>query len=262
MHNFKFRKRIVSLLEKGEVFAVAKLILVNGHAPQDPGTSMIVKKDKKIEFTIGGGPFEAEVIEDSVNLILSGGSIIQKKYNLNIKDLGMYCSGEAVVLIEVLKPPPNLFIFGAGHVGSKLANISAQLDIFNVFLIDDRKNFIEKSLFSKHESLNLVHTDENWMKNIPTPKKDSFLVVLTRCHATDKVLIKNYIYKDYAYLGMLGSKTKVKKMWNELQSEGLRRSALEKIYAPIGLKIGAKNPSEIAISVLGEILKVKKSTLS
>ncbi len=257
MHNFKFRKRIVSLLEKGEVFAVAKLILVNGHAPQTPGTSMIIKRNKSIEFTIGGGPFEAEVIEDALSLINSEKVIIQKKYKLNIKELGMYCSGEAVVLIEVLKPPPKLFIFGAGHVGGKLAVISSQLDIFNIFLIDDRKEFLDEGLFSQYENLKLIHTDEKWIKGVPEPDKDSFLVVLTRCHGTDKNLIKNYIDKNYAYLGMLGSQTKVKKMWKELQIEGVDEENLKKVYAPIGLKISAKNPSEISISILGEILKIK-----
>ena len=262
MHNFKFRKRIVALLENREVFAVAKLILVNGHGPQKPGTSMIVKKDKSIEFTIGGGPFEAEVIEDSVKLISSEKIIIQKKYKLNKKDLGMYCSGEAVVLIEVLKPPPNLFIFGAGHVGEKLAIISSQLDVFNVFLIDDRKKFLDEGLFSQYENLKLIHTDEKWTKGIPETTKDSFLVILTRCHGTDKVLIKNYIYKNYSYLGMLGSQTKVKKMWAELESEGIDREILKKVYSPIGLKINAKNPSEISISILSEILKIKTATSS
>jgi len=259
MNNFNFRKKVVCLLEKGKAFAIAKLILVNGHAPQKPGTAMIVYKDKSIDFTIGGGPFEAEVISDAVHLINSGKRIIQKTYKLNIKDLGMYCSGEAVVLIESVQPPPKLFIFGAGHVGSKLAKVASDLDIFNIFLIDDRKSFLDKQDFYDWENVNLVHTDPKWIKGIPEIELSSFLVILTRCHATDKILVKNYAEKQQSYIGMLGSKSKVVKMWKELKSEGLNPASLDKVHAPIGLNIGGKNPSEISISILAEILKVKSN---
>ncbi len=259
MNNFNFRKKVVSLLEKGNNFAIAKLILVNGHAPQKPGTAMIVYSDKSIDFTIGGGPFEAEVISDAVDLINSGKKIIQKTYKLNIKDLGMYCSGEAVVLIEAVQPPPKLFIFGAGHIGAKLAKIASELDIFNIFLIDDRKAFLNKQDFCDWENVNLVHTDAKWIKGIPEIDPASFLVILTRCHATDKILVKNYAEIKQAYIGMLGSKSKVIKMWKELENEGLNPHSLEKVHAPIGLNLGGKNPSEISISILAEVLKVKSN---
>ena len=84
-------------------------------------------------------------------------------------------------------------------------------------------------------------------------------MILTRCHATDKILVKNYAEVKQAYIGMLGSKSKVIKMWKELENEGLNPHSLKKVHAPIGLNLGGKNPSEISISILAEVLKVKSN---
>ena len=100
MRKSELFKRISELLNEGKSFAVGTILEVKGSVPQKSGTKMIVFSDSTIEYTIGGGPFEAQVIHDSIELMKNGGSSEIKKYELTEDSLGMFCQGVAKVLIE------------------------------------------------------------------------------------------------------------------------------------------------------------------
>ena len=255
MRKSELFKRISELLNEGKSFAVGTILEVKGSVPQKSGTKMIVFSDSTIEYTIGGGPFEAQVIHDSIELMKNGGSSEIKKYELTEDSLGMFCQGVAKVLIECFHPEANLIIFGAGHVGYAFANLASELGAFNITVADDRPEFADAVRFNG--SINVVLTDRDYEDNLPDVDANSMVVIITRCHPTDKGLVKRYATSDAAYVGMIGSKSKRKILFKELEKEGVPIEALDKVHSPIGIQLGGKEPAEIAVSILAEIVKVK-----
>lgn len=253
----EFHRRVVALLEAGERVATARLVRVAGHAPQDPGAALVVHPGGEVEFTIGGGPFEAEVIQDCLALLESGEAVVQKTYDLTREALGMDCAGRVTVLLEAPLPTERLVVFGGGHVGSRIAAAGAALGLFEVWVVDDREAFADAALHPGAHKV--VHTDREWVEGVPELGPHDHVVVATRCHATDGVLVERHAGAKVAFLGMLGSKAKVATMWAELEVKGVPREALERINAPVGAFLGAKAPGEIAASVLAQIVAKRRA---
>lgn len=247
-------RRISDLLRERRQFVVAEIVQVKGSAPQRPGTKMIVHRDGSFEFTIGGGTFEAEVLQDAIAAFHQNNPI-HREYRLTKDDNGMYCQGLVRVMFESYSPGPALMIFGGGHVGQALSRIAAATELFSVTVIDDRAQFANSE---KHPDANsVVLTDRHFIKDVPEPDDESYLVIVTRCHATDMLLVERYLQKPAAYLGLIGSNAKVRQFRKELIDKGVSEKLLDRVHAPIGLPIGGKDPAEVAISILAELIQVK-----
>ncbi|MCH7493269.1 XdhC family protein [bacterium] len=256
MGGVEFHRRVVALLEAGTQFATARLVRVAGHSPQDPGAAMIVHPDGGIEFTIGGGPFEAEVIQDCVALLGRGEAVLQRTYDLTREALGMDCAGRVTVLLEAPLPTERLVVFGGGHVGARIAAAGAALGLFQVWVIDDREAFADAALHPGAHRV--VHTDREWVEGVPELGPHDHVVVVTRCHPTDAILVERHAGAPVAFLGMLGSKAKVATMWAELKAKGVDPGDLARVHAPVGSFLGAKAPGEIAASVLAQIVSLRR----
>ncbi|MCI0603291.1 XdhC/CoxI family protein [bacterium] len=250
-------RRIATLLDLRKHFVVATILETKGSCPQQSGAKIIVRSDGSFEFTIGGGTFEAEVIQDSLAFLKSD-SPQTRDYKLTKSELGMYCQGLVKVFFEKYAPRPQLLIFGGGHVGQALSRIGAATELFSVVVVDDRKEYASRK---KHPAADrIILTDRNFTKKIPQVDEETYIVILTRCHATDKLLVQKYADSKTAYVGLIGSQAKIRQFARELQQEeGMQAKTFERIHAPVGLQIGGKNPSEIAISILAEVLLVKNS---
>jgi xanthine dehydrogenase accessory factor len=249
-------RRIAELLSQRQNFVVATILEVKGSAPQRPGTRMIVHPDSSFEFTIGGGTFEAEVIQDAL-AALHEIQPIYREYKLTKADIGMYCQGLVRVMFESYSPRAQLMIFGGGHVGQALGLLSAASELFSVTVIDDRSEFAD---VEKHKTVDkVILTDRNYKKDVPPTDPETYIVVVTRCHETDQLLVKKYLKEPFAYLGLIGSRAKVRQFKKELIEQGIPEKLLERLHAPIGLPIGGKDPSEVAISILAELVQVKNS---
>jgi xanthine dehydrogenase accessory factor len=213
---------------------------------------MIVYENGKIMGTIGGGDLEKKVIEDAQKVICNSTASVYKHDLLH--QHGMCCGGTVEIFIEPIVKLTRLFIFGAGHTGNALAKFASDAG-FEVFLIDDRKEYIDECTLPQINKMNLNHLaacealkfDEN-----------AFIVITTYSHQIDRDILAFCVKKPWAYLGMIGSDRKVlmtKKMFVE---SGIGNpEELEKIHMPIGLDIGAQTPEEIAISILAELIKIK-----
>lgn len=171
---------------------------------------------------------------------------------------GRAASREDVFVQRVL-PPLRLLIFGAGHVGAKLAEVAAATGIFTVEVVDDRPAFADPEKLSGAETVHLA--PENYAGELPLPDARTFVAVITRCHATDQAVVRTLIRsgRPCAYLGMIGSVPKRVKLFKQLADEGLPRQALEAVFSPMGLPIGGKSPGEIAISILAEMIRQKNA---
>ncbi len=246
--------RIAALLEDGRAFASARLLDVEGSVPQEPGAALIVRADGAIEGTIGGGRFEATVAADALALLEAGGAVEVREYALTRDELRMYCAGRARVLLEAHRPAPDLVVFGGGHVGEALGRLAADVGLFRTTLVDDRPLYAARDRHPRVDRV--VRTDPTYTEGAPALGPDSYVVLVTRCHDVDRTLLKRLAPLDLAYLGMIGSKTKARSLFRELEAEGVPRERLERVRAPIGLDLGpTKDPGAVALSILAEVVK-------
>jgi len=249
-------RRIATLLSQRRTFVIATIVETKGSVPQIAGSRMIIHADASFEFTIGGGSFEAEVIQDAL-AVFAADSSQSREYRLTKPDLGMYCQGVVKIFFEKQTPRPQLLIFGGGHVGQALSRVASATDLFSVIVVDDRQEYAN---IKKHPDADaVILTDREFTMNIPLVDDDTYIIIVTRCHATDKLLVKKYIDAGGAYIGLIGSRPKIKQFAKELETEGVPAKSFENIHAPIGIQIGGKDPAEIAISILAEVIQAKNA---
>lgn len=170
----------------------------------------------------------------------------QSKGLLEIKGQRIFC--------ETLGSEKKLVICGGGHVSIPIIKIGKLLE-FHVTVIEDRPMYADHAREAKADEV--ICDDFRKALDRIGGDSDTYFVIVTRGHRYDKVCLEVILQKDNAYIGMIGSKLRVKQVKELLISEGCEEERLNKIYSPIGLAIGAETPEEISISILAEIIKVK-----
>ncbi len=251
-------EEIVRIKEAGEEAALVTIVSATGSTPREEGAKMLVKPDGTIVGTIGGGSLEAQVIKEAVGVIKLSKP---KRIHFTLSDeeaseVGMICGGDLEVFIEPILTAPTLYIFGGGHISLPLAQMGKLLG-FKIAVIDDRADFASAERFPEAE---FVLADE-LTKAFPKLKIDklSYIVIVTRGHQHDELVLEWAISTSAKYIGMIGSKTKVKTIFSHLLAKGISKEKLDGVHSPIGLEIGAQTPEEIAVSILAEIINVRRS---
>ncbi|MEW5937160.1 MAG: selenium-dependent molybdenum cofactor biosynthesis protein YqeB [Candidatus Thermoplasmatota archaeon] len=256
MHGFY--ERLAELVRAHPVVAIATVVETSGSAPRERGAKMVILPDGSTWGTIGGGVLEMQVREDALQALSSGRDGFFKSYALVEKEmggLGSLCGGTASVHVEVVRARDRLLLFGAGHIGTALSQI-AQFMEMEVYVVDEREDYAKKDRLPEVKEIIRASPSAPELRALVTPW--TYIVILTHSHAQDKAALGNMIPTDAAYIGMIGSRRKVVKILNELASEGVGRKALERVHTPIGLDIGAETPAEIALSILSEIVCVRR----
>jgi xanthine dehydrogenase accessory factor len=165
--------------------------------------------------------------------------------------------GKVELFVEVQRRPPTLLIVGAGHVALPLAQLGKMLE-FKVVVLDDRPRFANKQRFPMADEV-LAQPFRETLRNWPIDQ-DTYIVLVTRGHSHDVECLLEVIASPARYIGMIGSKRRVKAVFELLEKEqGLDPAKLARVFAPIGLDIGAEAPAEIAVSIAAEIINVHRS---
>lgn len=159
------------------------------------------------------------------------------------------------LLVEPATTVVQLLILGAGHIAVPLATM-AKIVGYEVTVVDDRPSFANTNRFSTADRV-ICNDFERALESVEIGPQ-TFVVIITRGHRYDKVCLRKVINKPAAYIGMIGSRKRVKSLILDLETEGIAREALQKVYSPIGLKIGAETPEEIAVCILAELIKVQR----
>jgi xanthine dehydrogenase accessory factor len=157
-------------------------------------------------------------------------------------------------VVEPLSVFSNLYIFGAGHVSQFLSKAANLVD-FNVTVIDDREEFANRERFPEADSI--IVEDFNKAFNALDFTTNSYIVIVTRGHSHDALVLEKSIEQPTRYIGMIGSKRKVRMVLDYLREKGVKKEILESIHAPIGIDINSETPQEIAISIVAELIKVR-----
>lgn len=257
--SLEFLEKIARLLREGKRVAVATLVETTGSTPRKAGARIAVVSDGTLLDSVGGGALEAMIVEDARRFLEEGGTGV-KEYSLREGDhpgsTGMVCGGRARVHFQVEIPPERLIIFGGGHVGAALARLSAGLG-FDVTVVEDRPRFLENVAFGG--PVRLWQAGPDFVGDLPAIDPSTYVAVVTRCHRTDLAALRRVAGSSAAYLGLIGSRRKVGVVMDRLREEGVPEEALERIRAPIGLPIGACTPEEIAVSIAGEMIRVRRN---
>lgn len=230
---------------------------VKGSTPRKQGAKMIVYENSEIFGTIGGGDLEKKVIENALEVLKTHKPAVFKHDLLH--QHGMCCGGTVEIYIEPIMNKKKLYIFGSGHTGQALAKFAVNFE-FDIFVIDERKEYLDVLAVDGINKMNLEH--DKALRTLPF-NNDVFIVIVTHSHQIDRDILAYCIKKPFAYLGMIGSERKVKvtkKMFIDGNIGTL--DELEKVHMPIGMDISAETPEEIAVSILGELIKVKNRVLN
>ncbi len=244
----------------GEAFVLATIIRTIGSSPRQPGARMIICPDQSIIGTIGGGHFEKLVIDDSVAMFRGDDQTLFKSYRFEEQGedaTGMSCGGEAHVFLEVFHTPRRLVVFGGGHVCRALVQLIQPMD-FCITVVDDRAEILDYF----PDSITTMHTDNQWQENFPPLDRNTYVVIVTKGHKGDKSVLARVLQQQCAYVGMIGSKAKIKHVFDDLEAEGVDPALFKQVYSPIGLDIGGEGPHEIAVSILAEIIAVQRGKIA
>jgi xanthine dehydrogenase accessory factor len=174
------------------------------------------------------------------------------------EESGLICGGQMTVYIEPVEAAPQLYIVGAGHVGHQLAKVARPAG-FRIHVLDDREKFANAERFPEADEIT-VDSIPDWLHKADIPQT-AYVVVVTRGHRHDLDALRSLAARDLRYLGLIGSKAKVKKIYDALIEEGMPLECLSRVHAPIGLDIGAVTPEEIAISILAELIAVRRGRM-
>src|SRR5581483_4503948 len=251
-------EELVRLRQSGQKCALATIVEVRGSIPSYESAKLLVREDGSMIGTIGGGCVEAEVWNAAREVIET-----EKPKHLTFNlgqdaayDNGLICGGQLDVFVEPVLPVPYAFIFGAGHISKSLAKVSA-LAGFSPVVVDNRESFANRERFPDASEVHAGEYEEVFPRlNI---NENSYVIVVTRGHRDDMRVLKLAIGTTARYIAMIGSKRKVINVIRELEKEGVPREAFERIFAPMGLNIGAVSPEEIAISVAAEMIAVRRN---
>ncbi len=249
-------QEINKIVTAGQEAALVTVISASRSTPRRVGAKMLVKPDGSILGTIGGGAIEASSIKMAIEAIKT------RKQDRRIFNLvpdqepGMVCGGEMEVLVEPILQTSTIYIFGGGHIGLILAKIGKLID-FNIAVIDDRAEFANRERFPDADLI----LNEEFAKSFDKLNIDSqsYIVIVTHGHKNDEQVLEQAVRTPARYIGMIGSKSKIKTVFNNLLNKGVDNSLLQAVHTPIGLEIYAETPEEIAISILAEIIKVRRT---
>lgn len=246
---------ILDAVHNGQSACVVTVVETRGSTPRGVGAKMLLRTDGSTVGTIGGGALEAAALDDAKKALTDGQSRIGH-YSLlgeTEEDLGV-CGGEASVFVEVLRPKPTLLIVGAGHVGQPLAELGHVLG-FRTVVVDDRPEFANLARFPNADEL--VVTPLGTLTEQVTITPRTFVIIATRGHEHDAVVLRQVVSSLAGYIGMIGSRRKVRSVFEHLLAGGVSKESLARVYAPIGLRTGGRTPAEIAVSILAEIVLVQ-----
>ncbi|WP_331235047.1 XdhC family protein [Natronorarus salvus] len=245
--------RVDELTGQGETIALVTVTAVEGSAPRDVGTSMIVHSDGRIEGTIGGGTVEhlsktaaIEAIEERT----------PRRETWELRpggNTGMVCDGSMEVFINVLEGQRQLIVVGGGHIAVPVVRIGAELG-YSPVVIEDRDEFATSDRFPTARIIN-ANVEEGFDE--VTVTSNTAIVIATRNSTLDQRAAKEGLQSDAFYVGCVASETKAGHIRDGLRDGDEELMDINELYAPIGLDLGAETPSQIALSILSEVEAVR-----
>jgi xanthine dehydrogenase accessory factor len=250
-------EEIVRMRRAGQRGALATIVHTNGSIPSYESSRMLVREDGSSLGTVGGGCVEADVWAAAREVMHKEAprKIVFHLNNEATYDNGLICGGTVEIFIEPILPQPVVYLFGGGHVSTAVAK-AAEAVGFGVGVIDDREAFANSQRFPMAQEIFTSYEDAFARLQ---PNSSSYLVIVTRGHKEDMRVLAWAVRTPARYVGMIGSRRKVLSVYKALEKEGYAMEEFERVFAPMGLDIGALSPEEIAVSIVAELVAVRRN---
>lgn len=250
-------EEVVRVRKHGGRAALATIVRRLGSTPRKDHAKMLIHEDGSFVGTVGGGCVEAEVWE-AAKRVMDSGTAALLNYELTQEDAeseGLVCGGTVEIFVEPILPDPKVVLMGAGHVGQAIAEASHRVG-FQVAVLDDREAFANAERFPDAQET-IVSPYESGLEQIQIGPMD-FVLVVTRGHSHDQIALEQAIQTKARYVGLVGSRRKIQLLVKNLLEKGYAPEAFDRLYAPIGLAIGSETPEEIGVSVVAELIAIRK----
>lgn len=242
----------LELLGSGKRGALATVVRVSGSTPQQAGARLLLREDGSTVGTVGGGAIENVVMEALARALASGAAELLTRDLTH--DLGMCCGGRMEVFVEPLLPTPRLWLLGAGHVAKPTATLARTVG-FEVVVVDEREELNNAERFPECQ---LVLDDpSDALRRQPLGARDWVLIV-THDHQLDERALESAAGNQARYIGLVGSRRKVFRLVERVLAKRQGDVPVERVFAPVGLDIGAVTPEEIAVSIVAELVALRR----
>ncbi|GCE05218.1 XdhC family protein [Dictyobacter aurantiacus] len=257
MSTITIYNEIQTALSHGEKVAIATVVKTMGAAPCPIGSKALIHQDGSMQGSFAGPQTDGKVAQEALKVLREGNpASVHIHLDADQGEAVGSCGATLEVFFEILRPEPRLIVAGAGYVAQALSRLVARLD-FRMIVVDDRRDLAESQSFDS--KVQMTFGDIPQTIRALEPDEASWIVIVTRGHNLDKEALRAALNTRATYVGMIGSPSKVKRIFRELLEEGIERQRIEGVHAPIGLDLGAETPDEIALSIAAEILMLRKN---
>ncbi|MFQ5943435.1 MAG: XdhC family protein [Anaerolineales bacterium] len=248
--------RIAELQEAGKSVVIATVVRTAGSVPRHEGARMLIHPDGQIEGSVGGGELESRVIEAGLKALKGGPpkSLHYEFRDIEQGDVGV-CGGEMEVFVEAVRPSATVVVVGGGHVGSSVAHLAHWLG-FRVVVTDDRPEFATPDAVPEADEYILAPLAELTEKIKITP--ETYVMLTTRGVPIDVDGLPRLLDSKAGYIGVIGSKRRWDTCAQQLAEQGIPDEKLARVVSPMGLELNAETPEEIAVSMLAEIIMLRR----
>jgi xanthine dehydrogenase accessory factor len=255
-------QEVLKIKQKGGTAILATLISVDDAFPKGIGSKALFKTSgEKI-----GALFDGEALEKRV---LKKGELLWKEKKPKVIVFSSDREGhlgvrlepwkKMEILLEPIFSEPTVYVFGGGHISQQLIPLAKRVD-FRVVVIDDREIFANRERFPEADEV-IVAEFENCFNQVSIDPS-SYVVIVTRGHLYDGFVLEQAIKSNPRYIGMIGSKKKIRTLYQNLIEKGISKEILDRVHAPIGIDINSETPEEIGISIVAELIKVRGEVFS
>jgi xanthine dehydrogenase accessory factor len=251
-------EEIARLRKAGRKAALATIINIQGSVPSYETSKILIRDDGSILGTVGGGCVEADVWSAAQD-VMREEKPRRLHFNLNENpdaDQGLVCGGSLDIFIEPILATPTLYLCGGGHVSLSISRVAAAAG-FETVVVDDRQAFANKERFPDALATYAGEWEDTFARL--ELNEFSYIVIATRGHKGDLACLRWALTMPARFIGMIGSKRKLIEFSKVLTEEGVPEEQFERIHSPVGLGIGALTPGEIAVSVVAEMIAVRRN---
>lgn len=253
MTDLALYEEVLRLSLCGEVYALATVVAHGGSSPRKAGAKMLIRTDGSSCGSVGGGRVEKETI-DAAQQALTSGEPRLLEFILT-EEHGFACGGSMTVFVEPCGQRPLLVLFGAGHVGRAIAPLANGCG-FRVVVVDERPDCAVQGLLPGADRILCCAVPAAFEQLHFT--RETAVIIATPGHLSDFAAVRGCLATEAGFIGLLGSRRKREALMQTLTQEGFDADQRNRIVTPVGLDIGAQTPEEIAVSIVAQLISLKK----
>lgn len=253
MTDLELYEEVVRLTRQGAPFALATVVAHDGSSPRKSGAKMLVRSDGSSLGTVGGGRVEKETVE-AARAAHADGETRTLEFVLT-EEHGYACGGSMSVFVEPQGRRPLVVMFGAGHVGRALTVLAHGCG-FRVIVVDERPDCAAQELLPGADQIICAPVSEAFDRL--QLDRESFAVIATPGHLHDFDAVRGCLASEAGFIGLLGSRRKRETLLKTLEDEGFDADQRARVVTPVGLDIAAQTPEEIAVSIIGQLIAIRR----